>query len=243
MRVILCDDDPAILARLEEYLAEYFGANGLPMPELSVYRDGGGLLAREEGSASPADIAFLDVEMPGASGIDAGARLAAGAPRMKIFIVTSYPDYLDDAMRFHVFRYLSKPLDKARLFRNLKDALCQLSVDTRPVLIETPEESATLRADEIVAVEAQGRGTQVQTVDRLYRRAQPIGYWEEVLLGWGGFFRPHRSFIINMKYVRRFSSNLITLCAPDGREYTAYLTRRRYKDFKDSYMLYVEAMR
>ena len=39
-----------------------------------------------------------------------------------IFVVTSYSEYLDEAMRFHVFRYLSKPLEKQRLFRNLKDA-------------------------------------------------------------------------------------------------------------------------
>ena len=44
-------------------------------------------------------------------------------PDIIIFIVTSFLEYLDEAMRFHVFRYLTKPIDKQRLFRNLKDAL------------------------------------------------------------------------------------------------------------------------
>lgn len=240
MRVLACDDDKAVLSVLKEYLLEFFGSDSSALPELHFYSDSKLLLEAEE-QAPPADIAFLDVEMPGITGIDLGARLMAQNPHIKIFIVTSYPDYLDDAMRFHVFRYLSKPLNKDRLFRNLRDALYQLSVDTRPVLIETGEESVTLRADEIVLVESQGRKSCIQAVDRRYPSVQTMRFWEQTLTG--GFFQPHRSFLINMKYVRRFSSDLITLAAPDGREYTAYLTRRRYKEFKNTYLLYVEAMR
>lgn len=238
MRVIFCDDDPEVLSQLEGYVREYFDSAGLPQPECAAYHSGDELLAAD----ARADIAFLDVEMPGTSGIHVGTRLQERNPYGKIFIVTSYADYLDDAMKFHVFRYLSKPLDKNRLFRNLKDALYQLSVDTRPVFIETAEESVTRYADEIVLVEAQGRRPAVQAVDRLYRSVQPMKHWEK-LLDIGSFYQPHRSYLINMKYVRGFSANLITLAVPDGTEYTAYLTRRRYKDFKNTYMLYVEAMR
>lgn len=90
------------------------------------------------------DIAFLDVEMPGITGITVGKRLKEKYPYAKIFILTSYSDYLDEAMRFHVFRYLSKPVDKKRLFRNMKDALYQLSIDTREVSIETKEQTVMI---------------------------------------------------------------------------------------------------
>ncbi|WP_322168917.1 LytR/AlgR family response regulator transcription factor [Acutalibacter caecimuris] len=244
MRIILCDDDPAPLAQLQSYLLEYFASNRLDPPVLCAYTQVSQLLAAESHPAvPPAALAFLDVEMPETNGISLGARLAAQNPYLKIFIVTSYPDYLDDAMKFHVFRYLSKPVDKNRLFRNLKDALYQLSVDTRPVLLETPTESLTLLSHEILLVEAQGRRPVVRTATGLYQSTQTMRHWEETLLGIGSFYQPHRSFLINMKYVRRFSANLITLCAPDGAEYAAYLTRRKCKDFKNTYMLYVEAMR
>ena len=241
MRVLVCDDDEAILAQLKAYLLEYFAQNRLEPPELCLYSDGSRLL--EDGDSQRADLAFLDVEMPQVSGIDVGARLAERSPRCKIFMVTSYPDYLDDAMRFHVFRYLSKPLDKKRLFRNLKEALCQLSVDTHPVFLETGPESLTLYADEIVLVESQGRRAAVQTVERRYLSTQPMRHWEQALLDIGSFYQPHRSFLVNMKFVRRFSGDLITLCVPNGGEYRAYLTRRRYKNFKNAYMLYLEATR
>ena len=238
MRIVFCDDDPVVLVQLEEYLREYFSRNGLNQPEYAAYTSGEELLAREE----RLEIAFLDVEMPGMSGIQLGARLQEQNPYAKIFIVTSYVDYLDEAMKFHVFRYLSKPLDKARLFRNVKDALYQISVYTRPIAIETRTETVTRYADEIVMVEAMGRRVTVQTVDRLYESVQRMGEWEK-LLDIGCFARPHRSFIVNMKYVSSFSDTLISLSAPDGGQYSAYLARRRYKGFRDAYMLYVETMR
>ena len=60
------------------------------------------------------DIVFLDIEMPGMNGIYVGNELKSQNRNIIIFVVTSYSEYLDEAMRFHVFRYLSKPLDKQR---------------------------------------------------------------------------------------------------------------------------------
>ena len=55
------------------------------------------------------------------NGIYVGNTLKKANKDVIIFVVTSYSEYLDDAMRFHVFRYLSKPLDRQRFFRNMKD--------------------------------------------------------------------------------------------------------------------------
>ena len=60
------------------------------------------------------DIASLDVEMPGRSGIHVGAELMQKNVYVKIIIITSFPDYLDEAMDFHVYRYLSKPKNQVR---------------------------------------------------------------------------------------------------------------------------------
>ena len=96
---------------------------------MAAYTSGDDLLLKER----YADIAFLDVEMPGRSGIHVGARLKEYNPKIKVFIVTSFPDYLDEAMRFQVFRYLSKPIDKSRLFRNLKDAVYLHNMETHVI--------------------------------------------------------------------------------------------------------------
>ena len=60
-------------------------------------------------------------------------------------------------MRVQVFRYLSKPIDKNRLFRNLKDALYQYNMESRAFPIVTNDGIATRRAEEIVFVEKLGQ--------------------------------------------------------------------------------------
>lgn len=242
MRILLCNDDKAVLILLQKYLQEFFRTSHLSQPEYSVYMNGEELLRKEaQDQSRKVDIAFLDVEMRGLSGIHTGAKLKELYPKIKIFIVTSYPDYLDEAMRFHVFRYLSKPIEKKRLFRNMKDALYQLSVDTKKVSIETRERTVIRNAEDIVMVETVERRVSVVTTDETYETVNPAKDWEG-LLKLNCFFRPHRSYIINFKYIDSFSHNSILLSVPNGGTYTAYLTRRKYQSFKDAHLLYLEAM-
>ena len=178
--------------------------------------------------------------MPGLDGIRTGERLKKLNPRIKIIIVTSYPDYLDEAMKFHVFRYLSKPVDKKRLFRNLGDALYQINTYSRPIVIETAEGVRTVDAEDIICFESEKRRTVVHTVGgKLYSRAG-IEYWLENI-DVPSFFTPARGFIINMKYVSFFNDQIIRLIGGE-QEVTAYLSRRRQKAFRDAYMQYMRSV-
>ncbi len=73
-----------------------------------------------------------------------GNTLRERYPNILIFIVTSFMEYLDDAMRFHVFRYLSKPIDRQRLFRNLDDALAQYHASSKRLLLKPKMDSTHL---------------------------------------------------------------------------------------------------
>ncbi|WP_082136374.1 LytR/AlgR family response regulator transcription factor [Sellimonas intestinalis] len=90
------------------------------------------------------DIVFLDIELSGMSGITTVAKLKELNPHVIIFIVTSFMEYLDSAMEIHVFRYLNKPIDKLRLFRNLKDALRIYNAQSLHITIETKSEVYTV---------------------------------------------------------------------------------------------------
>lgn len=106
MRILICDDDALMREQMQSLITEYFEAEHVACPEISCFPDGEALLA-DKGEK---DILFLDVEMPGPDGIFVGNALKKENENIIIFIVTSYSKYLDDAMRFHVFRYLSKPV-------------------------------------------------------------------------------------------------------------------------------------
>lgn len=149
MRICICDDDALITEQLQKYIWTYFAGAHLKCPETACFDNGEALLA-DQGDI---DILFLDVEMPGMNGIYVGNELKKRNQNIIILIITSYIEYLDDAMRFHVFRHLSKPLDRQRFFRNMKDAIDLYNNLTRTLPIET-RQGVSLPASSIIAVEA-----------------------------------------------------------------------------------------
>lgn len=237
MRILFCDDSVEILNQLQKYVSEYFQSLGGAMPDLAAYTSGDALLARE----TEADIAFLDVEMPGQNGIHVGARLKALCPRIKIFMVTAYPDYLDEAMRFQVFRYLSKPIDKNRLFRNLKDAVYQCHMDSQTVTVNTPAGLCALSSERIVCVELVKRRTEVYTPDGVIQSTDGIEHWRGTLT-LPSFYSTYRSFIINMRYVYEIRRDVVVLKYGEGTK-EAYLAKRRYNEFRGKYMAYLESIK
>lgn len=235
MRIGICDDDKLIIEQLQKYIKSYFNSAHIKCPETVCFDNGESLLS----DSDSIDILFLDVEMPGMNGIYIGNELKKRNRNIIIFIVTSYVEYLDDAMRFHVFRYLSKPLDKQRFFRNLKDAIDLYNSMTATLPVETKSGVHTLPASSIIAVEAVGRKVLVHTTLRNFESIHNMQYWEDVLPK-NRFIRTHRSFIIGLEHVTDFDHSMIHLA--DG-QVSAYLTRRKYTAFKEAYLLYLESMR
>lgn len=237
MRILFCDDNKDILTIIHKYVSEFFRTIGGVQPDYAMYTNGDDLLRKE----CRADIAFLDVEMPGTSGIYIGAKLKEFNPQIKIFIVTAYPDYLDEAMRFQVFRYLSKPIDKNRLFRNLKDALYQYNMECKEYAITTQSGVQLCRSEDIVCVEALNRKVIVYTCDAAFKSVENLDYWKNTLT-LPCFFIPHRSFIINMRFVNSIGKDTILLKYGNDRK-EVFLTRRKYSQFKDTYLQYLESTR
>ena len=235
MRILICDDDLEMSMQLKEILQCFFSTSSLNIPEITIYNNGTDLLL----DSGEKDIVFLDIELPDVSGIYVGNELKKTNSNTIIFIVTSYYQYLDDAMRFHVFRYLSKPLDKQRFFRNMKDALTYYNSITTKIPVETKQGVYSFPASQIIAIEAQGRKVIVHTARQDFDSIHNMDYWLEQLPK-NSFFQTHRSFIVNFEHIVDFDHSTIHL---SNQQITAYLTRRKYSSFKNAYLLYLESMR
>lgn len=235
MRILICDDDELMIDQIKKYLQNYFRHSHVNCPEIDCFSNGEKLLI----DAGEKDILFLDIEMPGMNGIYIGTELKKTHPNIIIFIVTSYAEYLDDAMRFQVFRYLSKPLDKQRFYRNLKDAVELYHTISIKIPIETKQEVHTIPATSIIAVEAIGRKVIVHTTQGKYESVHNMQYWLS-LLPKNCFFQTHRSFIVNFKHVTDFEHTLVHMA---DNQFHAYLTKRKYSPFKKAYLLYLESTR
>ncbi|MBE6925050.1 MAG: response regulator transcription factor [Ruminococcaceae bacterium] len=237
MKIVFCDDNAAALEQIRSQVEVFFRQQGGPQPELAAYTSGQALLAREQ----QVDIAFLDVEMPEISGIQMGVELKKRNPFVKVFIVTAYPDYLDDAMGAQVFRYLSKPVDADRLRLNLQEAVRQYHLDTRAYPVVTEDGVVVCRAEQIVCIEAVPRRVLIHTLDSVLVSTQTMEHWKNTL-SLPCFYQTHRSFLVNMRFVSAIGRDKVLLKYGD-RQMEAYLTRRRYSQCKDLFLQYLERVR
>ena len=237
VRILICDDDARIREKIRECIKIYLQGIEVKRAEIVLFADGNELL-KDKGQK---DIVFLDIEMSGANGIYVGEKLKEANANVIIIVVTAYSEYLDDAMRFQVFRYLSKPLDRQRLLRNMKDAVAQYySIQSmeKKIPIETKQGVHILPLSSIICIEAQGKKVVVHTVVQDFDSVQNMQYWQDKLPP-DIFFRTHRSFLVNMGYVKEFDHSLVHLTEERCQ---AYLTKRKYREFREAYLLYLEGM-
>lgn len=204
MRVIICDDDEYIRQRLHDNIRLAFksmrksGYQGLL--ECDEYDNGKDLL-EDEGEK---DLVFLDIEMPGADGISVGRALKQADSDVLIAYVTSHTEFLDDAMSFCVFRYISKPLNQERIVKCICDAfniLCKRRINV--VIDEGNCMYRKVNTYNIVMVEKDSRRLKLYMKNGEVIRV--MGTINDFLIGLNPlmFVMCHRSFIINLKYVSR----------------------------------------
>jgi len=121
LRAFLIDDERLAISRLQRLLkatgrVEVVGTETDPDAALEQLR------------ASPVDVIFLDIQMPGLSGFDLLARLDRDA---LVVFTTGYDQYAIEAFAVNSVDYLLKPIEPARLNRAL-DKLERFTSETRP---------------------------------------------------------------------------------------------------------------
>lgn len=131
MRILIVDDEAPARARLHRLIDELGG-------ELEVVGEAAdGETAVAACIKDDADVVLLDVQMPGANGLEVATRLAELEPPPAVILVTAYPQYALDAFERKVADYLVKPVRRERL----ADALERVKVTTRPQLEAATEQS------------------------------------------------------------------------------------------------------
>lgn len=230
MRFLVCDDDSVVTHLVTLLIIDYYKENNLGVPNILTFSSGEALL-EDKGEK---DFVFLDICMDGMNGIDVAAKIKRAHPSSFIFMITSYTEYLDDAMRQHVFRYMLKPITKDKLFANLTDALKEYSSHSSTIEVSTRKGNYFINSSDIIYLESKDRKVFVYTVDDIYESIQPMKHWLSELSP-ACFFQSHQGYVVNMKCVNFFDKAIIQLC--DGR-FKAYISKRRYLEFKDAMTLY-----
>lgn len=114
MKAVIAEDEPLLRAELVSLLRE-------TSPELVVLaecEDGGSALEAIE--EHKPEVAFLDIRMPGLTGLEVASLAASASPATQVVFVTAYNQYAIDAFDRGAIDYLLKPVSRERLAETMK---------------------------------------------------------------------------------------------------------------------------
>jgi two-component system response regulator LytT len=167
------------------------------------------------------DVIFLDVQMPGMTGVEAVKRimeLAYIQPPLFVF-TTAYDVYAVDAFEIEAVDYLLKPYGDARFQKAMKRIRKQLqqtvfrkeaplTSNSRPaaskLLIDDGDRMIVLSPDSIYYAAPANRMLEIHTMDEVIESRMTLQELEGKLRG-HAFFRTHRSYLVNLDYVREIT--------------------------------------
>ena len=226
MRIAVCDDEKTSLETLISGLEEYCIERKTDFDYVG-FSDYEQLLPR----IGEFDGFILDYMTPGMDGLTFAQTVRdAGSHEKPIIFVTSYPEIVYDSFKVRAFRFLVKPVQKDDLFEAL-DACLFSDASNKTLSIKTDGAIEIVHANSICCVEAVGRDCVIATEQGEIFSHKSISWFEDEL-GGCGFFRVHRSFLVNLRKIVRFNKSKIELTG--GK--TVEISTRKYKDFCQHYL-------
>lgn len=214
LRTIVIDDEDYQRSAIEKVITKF-------CPNVSLVGSADGV---QSGIAAitknKPDLILLDIKMGDGTGFDLLGKL--DNINFNVIFITAFDQYAIKAFRFSAIDYLLKPLDPDDLItaiekaeniilkdlnlqlKNLKEHLTADNSRINKIIIKTFDNIHLVPLHEIVYCESDGNYVNVFLIDQTKIMVSALLKDYEDLLASNGFFRVHRSYLINVKYIRSF---------------------------------------
>ncbi|HYF29541.1 MAG TPA: LytTR family DNA-binding domain-containing protein [Chitinophagaceae bacterium] len=212
IRSVIVDDEPRAMKLLEEYINNY------PVLDI-VGKCFNATEAIQLLSTTQADLLFLDINMPGISGIE----LAKILSNHKIILTTAYSEYAVESYEQNVLDYLLKPISPERFALAVQKAIQYFSEKNKNkevIFAKTGKQIVALRIQDIFYIEGLKEYLAIITAKGktlVYKRMKDIiDHLDE------RFIRVHNSWIINMDFIEKVENNQVFIAdkaIPIGEKY------------------------
>jgi two-component system, LytTR family, response regulator len=214
IRSVLIDDEPSAINLLSLILSKFCKEEVEVVASATDPFEGKELI-----QVHKPDVVFLDVEMPGLSGIDMVRSFSS--PSFRVVFITAFDDYAVQAFRVNAIDYLLKPVDADDVINVVQKLKRELAQKQNPVeqqikqlekLFNGNTRLAIAMADKIIFVdtceisycEANGPYTYIHTIDgRKITASKPLGDFESQLPRIK-FYRIHHSYLVNLSEIKEY---------------------------------------
>lgn len=197
------------------------------------------------------DVAFVDIDLNGDSGLECAKVLTELNPKVKVIFATAHAEFMANAFEIYAFDYLVKPFNVERVARTLgrireleKEAVADLPGGqeetvslpeqySEKLMIKGKEQVLFVDTEEIIFVERVENATRIVTAEEEYKVQVSLGGIEEKLNP-HEFMRCHKSYIINLSMISKLEpyGRWTYVVKFKGRKETALMTAQKYEELK-----------
>ena len=181
------------------------------------------------------DFIFLDIKMK-TDGLKTADLLRKRIKQFILIFITSYQEYVYEAFDVEAFAYILKPVDDKKLSQTLQRAVDK-ATNHQEGFIVINKNRQTIKVDliDVIYFEISGR------VITIHCNNYTIEYYEQIKnleqkISRQDFFRCHKSYIINLNYVKKFNKNEIIMDNGDR----VLLSKRKYDEFTKTFLVYIK---
>jgi DNA-binding LytR/AlgR family response regulator len=225
MRVAIVDDQENWRVCVEELIKKHYGNNA---PQIDHYDCGEKFCEQTD-----YDVVFMDIEMNEMDGFETTKRYKQNNSDAIILILTTHLELSRRGYLVNAFRYI----DKSNIEEEIEEAMN--AIDELPkkdhviILHVVNMAEIHIRTRDILFVETDKRNVIVHTVERDYKSNKGIEELEAELKDFG-FFRCHKSYLVNLERVRKIDK----VFAYFGNGQKAMISTRKYSEMKEKFFEY-----
>ena len=234
IKIAFCDDDMEVLHQMNELLDRYRVERNEDIT-YAAFQSPFELLTEIEKGIRP-DILFLDVVMPGQNGMDVAKEIRQYDTNMKIIFLTSSPEFAVESYSVGAYFYQLKPIWEESFFRLMDAVLAECEKKKKNSLILRSKDGITrIDLQQLEYCEVLGRKLLFHLENgAVLESAGSLDDLAGQLMQYSNFFRPHRSFLVNMEYIQNISSRSIKMV--NGAEIP--IPHGKCSEIKNTYMEY-----
>ena len=195
LRIVICDDNAEITGCLQGWLHERFSRESVEISTFTSAKD----LEDAVGQGLRADIAILDILLGKDNGILLAKQLFPSAAQTQVIFITGYVEYCSAVYETEHIYFLLKPLQEQAFQQAMEKALeAWREVGKKDLLVQTNR-----------YLESVGRKVRVHCQDEVVECYAMLSTLADRLPG--SFLSCHKSFLVNLDYVKRMESNQFVL--------------------------------
>ena len=217
---------------ISNQLSQYMNGRQIASYDVNSFSNGRSLLE----SGCDFDVIFLDIQMKRPNGMETAKMLRQRGNHSLLIFVTVLKEYVFDAFGVEAYDYLIKPLDNDHFKRTMDRVIMSLEQRTaKSIVVQRGTSCEVILLAEIVYCEVQGRkiyihqsnGKIIDYYDKLDDLEQRVDR---------RFFRCHRSYLVNLEYVRGCNAGQVMLPQSDK----IPVSRLRERDLTQALLRYMK---